>query len=114
MQINSQPNYNINFSKLFTADKLKETIRKGNCSKQFVNQYIRVKKTIWKSRINTLDNVNIILNYENGKGYTAIICSNKSDEILNQNAKFFNIVNTDNCIKQLKEWGEYWNNKYVN
>ena len=112
MQISIQQK-NLYFGRLITGNTAKRKLCETNCPKHIINQFVSHRKTIRKSGINKLNKVDVILEYSDGLGYRAQISSHDKGVINFKNAIFREITNTQECIKKLKTWGEFWDSQFM-
>jgi len=104
---------NTNFGKIITGVNAKRKICSQNCPKRIINVFISNRKAIRKSGINKLNKFDVILDYSERIGYFLQICTKQGDADHRTNSIFENIVNTEECINKIREWGKQWNKKFL-
>lgn len=113
MHINNLNQNQTNFGRLYTGLGTKKKLCDSSCSKDLVNLFINKRKAVWKSGINNLEFVDVILDYKDNIGYVLNIIKKSPKEwdfakILDS-FSFFS--NTEEHVIKLKEWGIRWNNQ---
>ena len=111
MEIYNQLAYNTNFKRLITGDGAKNKLCSKDCPKNIANKFISYRKVILKSKINKLDNIDIIIDYNNN--YYLTVRPKNIESERPHNAHFPNIANSKECIQLLKKWGDYWNKYFA-
>ena len=109
MNINRINDNSTAFKKLYSGETTKRKLCSPNCPKNIVNKFVHTRNVIRKAGINKLNSINIVLEYNEHKGFEAVIQSLKGrlPRYSTENPIFTGIVDTEKCIEQLKKWGHY-------